>query len=101
MKQDEYGFTLVNFSCLIHTSENANDDLYVFSSQVEQVFYVEDPRALSWSAVIKVKPRDTFDVGSEEALDDFNLVIPISSDTLDGQRLPNWARIDANDDDYL
>ena len=101
MKQDEYGFTLVNFSHLIHTGENANDDPYVFSSQVQQVFYVEDPKAINWSVVIKVKPRDTFEVGNEEALDDVNLTIPTSSDTLDGQMQPNWAQIDVNDDDYM
>jgi hypothetical protein len=44
MKQDEFGFTLVNFSRLIHTGEKVDDDPFVFSSQVEQVFYVQDPK---------------------------------------------------------
>lgn len=37
-RQDEYGYTLVNFSHLIHIGEKVDDDPYVFSFQVEQVF---------------------------------------------------------------
>ena len=43
-KQDDFGFKLVNFSNLIHTSEKKDNDPYAFSSQVEQVFYVKGPK---------------------------------------------------------
>ena len=63
IRQDEFGFTLVNFSHLIHTGEKLEHDPYVFSSQVEQVFYVQDPKNENWSTVIKTRPRDLFDMG--------------------------------------
>jgi hypothetical protein len=56
LRQDEFGFTLVNFSRKIHTGEKIEDDPFVFSSQVEQVFYVQDPKAEAWHAVVRVSP---------------------------------------------
>ncbi|KAK5826123.1 hypothetical protein PVK06_021033 [Gossypium arboreum] len=41
IKNDQFGFTMVNFSRLIHTGEHLIDEPYVFSSQVKQVFYSE------------------------------------------------------------
>jgi hypothetical protein len=41
LQKDDFGFTLVNFSRKIHTGEMMEHDPFVFSSQVEQVFYVE------------------------------------------------------------
>ncbi|KAH1033435.1 hypothetical protein J1N35_045609 [Gossypium stocksii] len=43
IKKDQFGFTMVNFSRLIHTGEQLVDEPYVFSSQVKQVFYSKDP----------------------------------------------------------
>ncbi|KAG8490764.1 hypothetical protein CXB51_013972 [Gossypium anomalum] len=43
IKNDQFGFTTVNFSRLIHTGEQLIDESYVFSSQVKQVFYSKDP----------------------------------------------------------
>ncbi|KAK5845248.1 hypothetical protein PVK06_001413 [Gossypium arboreum] len=43
IKNDQFGFTMVNFSPLIHTREQLIDEPYVFSSQVKQVFYSKDP----------------------------------------------------------
>ncbi|KAG8472497.1 hypothetical protein CXB51_034179 [Gossypium anomalum] len=37
-KKDQFGFTMVNFSRLIHTGQQLMDEPYVFSSQVKQVF---------------------------------------------------------------
>jgi len=48
LRQDEFGFTLVNFSRKIHTGEKLEHDPFVFSSQVQQVFYVHDPKAEAW-----------------------------------------------------
>ncbi|GLT53048.1 hypothetical protein SLA2020_263450 [Shorea laevis] len=36
-KEDEYGFSLVNFKNRIHTGEQITDDPYVLSSQISQV----------------------------------------------------------------
>lgn len=67
IKKDEFGFTLVNFSRKIHTGEKLEHDPFVFSSQVEQVFYVEDPKNEGWNVVVGVRPRDLFDMGAEQS----------------------------------
>ncbi|KAH1038586.1 hypothetical protein J1N35_040329 [Gossypium stocksii] len=43
IKNDQFGFTMVNFSRLIPTREQLIDEPYVFSSQVKLVFYSKDP----------------------------------------------------------
>ena len=70
IRQDAFGFTLVNFYRLIHTSEKLEHDPFVFSSQVKQVFYVRDPKNENWSTVIKAKPRDLFDMGIQTIRED-------------------------------
>ena len=66
LRNDEFGLPLVNFSKKIHTGEKLEHDPCVFSSQVEQVFYVEHPKAEGWNSVVRFKPRDTFDMGDDE-----------------------------------
>lgn len=41
-REDEFGFTLLNFSWGIHIGNKLMDDPFIFSSQAEQVFYVQD-----------------------------------------------------------
>ena len=70
-KKDEFGFTLVNFSRLIHNGDRLIDKLYVLASQALQVFYVEDVRHKDWVVVVvKTKPRVVFDVGFNASHDD-------------------------------
>ncbi|CAN6333860.1 unnamed protein product [Urochloa humidicola] len=70
LRQDEFGFTHVNFSRKIHTGEKLEHDPFVFSSHVQQVFYVQDPKAEAWHTVVRVSPRDTFDMGDELLADE-------------------------------
>ncbi|KAK5786686.1 hypothetical protein PVK06_041326 [Gossypium arboreum] len=63
IKKDQFGFTIVNFSHLIHTGQQLMDEPYVFSSQVKQVFYSKDPTDESWYVVLRNTPRDLFDMG--------------------------------------
>jgi hypothetical protein len=56
LRKDEFGFTLVNFSRRIHTGEKLEHEPFVFSSQVQQVFYVQDPKAKEWNVVVSVTP---------------------------------------------
>uniref|UniRef100_A0A0A9FK55 DUF4216 domain-containing protein n=1 Tax=Arundo donax TaxID=35708 RepID=A0A0A9FK55_ARUDO len=70
IKKDKYGYTLVNFSHLIHTGEKIGHEHFIFPNQADQVFYVEDLTNPGWSVVMKVKPRDTYDTGNEEWEDD-------------------------------
>ncbi|XP_017980990.1 PREDICTED: uncharacterized protein LOC108663018 [Theobroma cacao] len=58
VKQDEFGFLLVNFTRL--TCQN---DPFVLASQVQQVFYIQDPIEKDWHVVIKLSgPRDLYDM---------------------------------------
>ncbi|KAG8491840.1 hypothetical protein CXB51_015115 [Gossypium anomalum] len=64
IKKDQFGFTMVNFSRLIHTGQQLMDEPYVFSSQVKQVFYSKDPTDEGWYVVLQNTPRDLFDMGN-------------------------------------
>jgi hypothetical protein len=43
-KIDDYGLVLVNFNHLVHRGELIIDEPCVLTSQVDQVFYMEDER---------------------------------------------------------
>ncbi|KAK5845466.1 hypothetical protein PVK06_001654 [Gossypium arboreum] len=64
IKKDQFGFTMVNLSRLIHTGQQLMDEPYVFSSQVKQVFYSKDPTDEDWYVVLRNTPRDLFDMGN-------------------------------------
>lgn len=61
-KVDEYGFTSVNKTRSLKT-----DEVYVLESQVEQVFYIHDPRDKDWEFVLKAQPRDLYNMPSDDA----------------------------------
>ncbi|KAG8493359.1 hypothetical protein CXB51_010946 [Gossypium anomalum] len=63
-KKDQFGFTMVNFSRLVHTGQKLMDEPYVFSSQVKQVFYSRYPTDEGWYVVLRNTPRDLFDMGN-------------------------------------
>ncbi|XP_062145091.1 uncharacterized protein LOC133852365 [Alnus glutinosa] len=60
---DEYGLVFVNFNHLVHRGEQIQDEPYVLTSQVDQVFYVEDGRNPNWVCAVRTKPRNVYDVG--------------------------------------
>ncbi|MBA0844158.1 hypothetical protein Goarm_001280, partial [Gossypium armourianum] len=62
VKKDQFGFTMVNFSQLIHAGQQLIDEPYVFSCQVKQVFYSKDPTNEGWYVVLRNTPRDLFDM---------------------------------------
>lgn len=64
MKTDEYDFTFVNLDQCV------NDDPFVLASQVEQVFFIPSQTDRSWYVVRKSKPRDLFDIQSQDDVDD-------------------------------
>ncbi|PKU68413.1 hypothetical protein MA16_Dca019188 [Dendrobium catenatum] len=61
IKQDHFGYTLVNFSRLIHTGDKLEDDPFVFSSQDEPVYYIQDLKNTNWNFVVRMRPRDVYD----------------------------------------
>ncbi|PKA52046.1 hypothetical protein AXF42_Ash013983 [Apostasia shenzhenica] len=44
MKKNEFGFNIVNFSKLVHSGERLEYEPFVFSSQVQQIFYVRSQK---------------------------------------------------------
>lgn len=70
LKKDKRGFTLLNFSHKIHEGDTLKDDPYIFASQAHQVFYVEDEKDKGWEHVVRVKPRDTYRLGSLQVDDE-------------------------------
>ncbi|KAL8097419.1 hypothetical protein AgCh_030522 [Apium graveolens] len=64
-EKDEYGLTKVNFNKLSH-----KNDPYVLSSQVKQVFYVQDPIQKMVHYGIKKLPRDVCDAENENATEE-------------------------------
>jgi hypothetical protein len=54
---NEYGLALVNFKKFVHKGELISDELYVLTTQVDQVFYVEDERDLDWACDVRTKPN--------------------------------------------
>lgn len=69
-KVDEYGIVLVNFNRLVHKGDLYIDEPYVPTSQVDQVFYVEDERNPDWACAMWTKPRNVYNVGQGEGSHD-------------------------------
>jgi hypothetical protein len=63
IRQDEFGFTLVNLNRQGHKT-----DKFTSAGQVKQVFYVEDPIDAEWSVVLKTPNRDYCDFVYEDDL---------------------------------
>ena len=54
-KQDEYGFSLVNFDRLVPLSAES----FAFPIHVEQVFFADDLNNHGWKVVLRKEPRRT------------------------------------------
>ncbi|KAG8473030.1 hypothetical protein CXB51_034950 [Gossypium anomalum] len=93
IKKDQFGFTMVNFSRLIHTGQQLMDEPYVFSSQVKQVFYSKDPTDEGWYVVLRNTPRDLFDMGngSRDDIVERSETLPFPEQNLD-ENIPRKMR---------
>ena len=69
-KMDKYGLMLVNFKNLVYRGDEITDEPYVLTSQVEQVFYVEDGGDPDWACAVRTKSRNVYDVGQGQGHDD-------------------------------
>lgn len=56
VKKDESNYTLVNLSRLTNTGERLEDEPYIFASQAEQVYYIEDHSDPDWFVAMRMKP---------------------------------------------
>ncbi|XP_028104195.1 uncharacterized protein LOC114303271 [Camellia sinensis] len=66
LKQDDFGFTLVNFNHLLYANKQDSDEPFILASQAQQVFYVNDYVDEYWNVVLKMKPRDLYEVCGEQ-----------------------------------
>ncbi|KAG8491052.1 hypothetical protein CXB51_014206 [Gossypium anomalum] len=94
IKKDQFGFTMVNFSRLIHTGQQLMDEPYVFSSQVKQVFYSKDPTDEGWYVVLWNTPRDLFDMGngSRDDIVERSETLPFPEQNLD-ENIPSTRKM--------
>ncbi|KAG8473410.1 hypothetical protein CXB51_035692 [Gossypium anomalum] len=94
IKKDQFGFTMVNFSRLIHTGQQLMDEPYVFSSQVKQVFYSKDPTDEGWYVVHRNTPRDLFDMGngSRDDIVERSETLPFPEQNLD-ENIPSTRKM--------
>ncbi|XVE92042.1 hypothetical protein REPUB_Repub01dG0063200 [Reevesia pubescens] len=107
IKNDKFGFTLVNFSQLIHIGEHLRHEPFVFSSQARQVFYSQDPYEKDWFVVLKNTPRDFFDMREVDNVEEIETYVdcsPFISQNLDDnfvdeEYAPNWIRLDVSSED--
>lgn len=70
VKKDNSGYTLVNTSRLTHTGKRLEDEPYIFATQAEQVFYIQDHVDADWSVAIKMKPKDVYNLGEDDMQED-------------------------------
>ncbi|KAH0765493.1 hypothetical protein KY285_001364 [Solanum tuberosum] len=68
VKDDELGFTLVNFSRLADTGNRERHEPFIFAEQAQQVIFVQDPVDHEWFVPRLIKPRDIFDMGDENSV---------------------------------
>ncbi|KAK3027806.1 hypothetical protein RJ639_041974 [Escallonia herrerae] len=87
-KEDENGFTLLNFKRL-----TSHKELFVLASQVQQVFYIEDVGG--WHVVIKTTARDAFDMNAIASEDDVETYLqsePCNAQEHDRDDDVSWVR---------
>lgn len=70
VRKDDLGYTPVNTSRLMHTGENIQEEPYIFATQAEQVFYIQDHGDPHWSIAIKMKPKDGCDLEDDDMRED-------------------------------
>jgi hypothetical protein len=66
---DKNGIMLVNFKNLIYIGEWITNEPFVLTSQVDQVFYIKDEMNPDWACIVRTKPRNVYDVGQGQELD--------------------------------
>ncbi|CAN1279776.1 hypothetical protein LINPERPRIM_LOCUS17158 [Linum perenne] len=93
VKTDKFGYTLVNFSKLVHTGSQLGDEPFVLAAQVEPVFYIKDSQQSQWFVALRTKPRDTYEMGDELSPDQHN-DISNQLPPAEADEEENWNRSD-------
>ena len=82
IRTDDFGFTLVSFARLIHTSDNDDDKLYIQASEAQMMYYVEDELHKNWCIPVHLKPKDMYKMGKDD-VDDFHQFEPFEQQDLE------------------
>ena len=70
---------------------------FIFASQAEQVFYVQDPVDNAWHVVIKTTPRDYYDMIEDDSGEDVESYLqstPCTRGLVDGNSSNNEDNVD-------
>ena len=65
IKNDEYGFTCLNFERTIFI-----DEPFVLASQTKQVFYVQNSNEENWHIVVEIQTQGVYDMNQEVSTND-------------------------------
>ncbi|XP_070046112.1 uncharacterized protein [Nicotiana tomentosiformis] len=68
VKEDDLGFTLVNFSRPADSGDRERHEPFIFEEQAQQVIFVQNPQDHEWFVPRLIKPRDIFNMGEENSL---------------------------------
>ncbi|XP_019240998.1 PREDICTED: uncharacterized protein LOC109220987 [Nicotiana attenuata] len=68
VKEDDLGFTLVNFSRLTDSGDRERHEPFIFAEQAQQLIFVQDPEDHEWFVPRLIKPRDIFNMGEENSV---------------------------------
>ncbi|XP_075075406.1 uncharacterized protein LOC142162713 [Nicotiana tabacum] len=68
IKEDDLGFTLVNFTHLTDSGDRQRHEPFIFAEQAQQVIFVQDTQDHEWFVPRLIKPRDIFNMGEENSV---------------------------------
>ncbi|XP_019223770.1 PREDICTED: uncharacterized protein LOC109205511 [Nicotiana attenuata] len=68
IKEEDLGFTLVNFTHLTVSGDRERHEPFIFAEQAQQVIFVQDPQDHEWFVSRLIKPRDIFNMGEENSV---------------------------------
>ncbi|XP_075112672.1 uncharacterized protein LOC142182321 [Nicotiana tabacum] len=68
IKEDDLGFTLVNFTHLTDSGDRQRHEPFIFAEQAQQVIFVQDPQDHEWFFPRLIKPREIFNMGEENSV---------------------------------
>ncbi|XP_074297118.1 uncharacterized protein LOC141627797 [Silene latifolia] len=87
---------LGGYSTIMFKWRNPTDEPYIFATQAEQVFYIQDQVNEEWSVALKMKPKHVNDIGDDGLSEDEEIepyhvsFLNLYSNTHEN---PSWVRL--------
>ncbi|XP_019229639.1 PREDICTED: uncharacterized protein LOC109210641 [Nicotiana attenuata] len=98
IKEDDLGFTLVNFTHLTDSGDQQRHEPFIFAEQAQQVIFVQDPQDHEWFVPRLIKPRDIFNMGEENSM---QFESSMQSDATDMALLENACVLEDEYNDWV